>query len=102
MTTLHLVNKSPFERTALESCLGHALPGDAVLLFEDAVYGAAKGTAVGDRIAGLRETVKIYVLGPDVSARGLSSGRLVEGVEVVDYPGFVDLVTTHGRSHSWL
>ncbi len=102
MTTLHMVNKSPFERTALESCIGHALEGDAILLFEDGVYGAMKGTGIADRIAGLGSNVKVYVLGPDLNARGLPAGRLVDGVGIVDYPGFVDLVTTHGRSQSWL
>ena len=49
---LHTVNKSPFERDALGSCLRHAKKGSEVLLIEDGVYGAIKGTslskAVGD------------------------------------------------------
>lgn len=40
---LHTVNKSPFERNALESCLQHAKKGSSVLLIEDGVYGAIKG-----------------------------------------------------------
>ena len=37
---LHIVNKSPQERSTLESCLRVARPGSALLLIEDAVYAA--------------------------------------------------------------
>ncbi len=37
---LHIVNKSPGERSTLASCLAHARPGHSVLLIEDAVYAA--------------------------------------------------------------
>ena len=40
MATLHTVSRSPFRDVALESCLRVALPGSAVLLLEDGVYGA--------------------------------------------------------------
>ncbi|MCB1514971.1 MAG: sulfurtransferase complex subunit TusB [Hyphomicrobiaceae bacterium] len=102
MTTLHMVNKSPFERNAMKSCLAHALEGDGVILFEDGVYGAVKGSAVTGDIQGKAGAVKVYVLGPDLAARGIADGRLIEGIKVVDYPGFVDLVTSHERTQSWL
>ncbi len=102
MTTLHMVNKSPFERNAMRSCLEHTLEGDGVLLFEDGVYGALKGSSVTGLIEKKAGTVKLYVLGPDLAARGITDGRIVDGITVVDYPGFVDLVTTHERTQSWL
>lgn len=102
MTTLHMVNKSPFEKNAMRSALGHALAGDAILLFEDGVYGALKGTAVADELGRVAGEVKVYVLGPDLNARGLGGGRIADGVTVVDYNGFVDLVTSHQRAQSWL
>lgn len=102
MTTLHMVNKSPFEKNAMNSALGHALSGDAVLLLEDGVYGAIKGTKIADEVARLGGDVKVYVLGPDLNARGLGNGRLLDGITIVDYPGFVDLVTTHARTQAWL
>jgi len=45
MSILHTVNKSPFERNSLESCLKFAKQGDHVLLFEDGVYAVLKGTS---------------------------------------------------------
>ena len=46
-------------------------------------------------------TFKVYALQPDMDARGLT-GRLIEGITLVDYGGFVDLTLAHSTSHSWL
>ena len=43
MSTLHTVNKSPYERNALKSCLDHVTAGDRILLIEDGVLGGAQG-----------------------------------------------------------
>lgn len=97
---LHIVNKSPAERNALDSCLRVA-NGGAILLIEDAVYAATRGNAAE---AGLREALgrfKVYALAPDLEARGMSD-RVMEGVTTVDYGGFVDLVAEHKNSQSWL
>ena len=55
-----------------------------------------------DLIANKTGTIKVYVLGPDLTARGIADVRIIDGITVVDYPGFVDLVTTHERTQSWL
>ncbi len=97
---LHIVNKSPQHSLALQSCLRVAQDGHTVLLIEDAVYAATAGAAD----CGLREALgrlKIRVLLPDLEARGMAVHRL-EGVEPVDYPGFVDLVAGHSTTQSWL
>jgi tRNA 2-thiouridine synthesizing protein B len=46
--------------------------------------------------------ISFFVLGPDLKARGLSEGNVVEGVKVVDYNGFVDLTVEHDSVQSWL
>ena len=46
MAMLHTVNKSPFDRRSLDVALTHAAKGAGVLMIEDAVLGAIKGTAV--------------------------------------------------------
>ena len=38
---------------------------------------------------------KFYVLGPDIKARGLNDGNVIDGINVIDYDGFVDLTTEH-------
>lgn len=98
---LHTVNKSPFERNTLESCLRLAKEGSAVLLLEDGVYAAVAGTAVADRIVERMGEFAFYVLGPDFSARGLSDASLIDGIEIVDYGGFVDLAIEHDATQAW-
>ncbi len=102
MPTLHTVNKSPFATPALKSCLEHASDGDAILMIEDAVYGAAKGTAIADMVAARSGAVAIYVLGPDLAARGLEEKRLIKGIATLDYAGFVDLAAKNDLTHAWL
>jgi tRNA 2-thiouridine synthesizing protein B len=102
MTMLHTVNKSPFERYTLDSCLSHALEGSAILLLEDGIYAALEGTAMTDKIKDAARKHSIYVLGPDVRARGMSEDQVIEGVSIVGYDGFVDLVTAHDNIQSWL
>lgn len=102
MATLHTVNKSPFERSTLQSCIAHALPGDIVLLIEDGVIGARKGSSAAPVVAGALKSCKVCVLGPDLSARGMKADQIIDGIEVVDYAGFVDLVTGSDRTQAWL
>ncbi len=99
---LHTVNKSPFERNALKSCLRLAAKGASVLLIEDGVIAALAGTPAGEDIAKRAGVLKFYVLGPDIDARGLGDRPLIDFVEVVDYGGFVDLVVAHDAVNAWL
>jgi tRNA 2-thiouridine synthesizing protein B len=101
-TMLHLINKSPFERNALDSCLRLAQPGSSVLLIEDGVYAAMAKASNAEKISSRMEDISFYVLGPDVAARGLNDIPLIDGVTVVDYEGFVDLVTEQDVTQSWL
>ncbi len=98
---LHIVNKSPTDRSTLASCLAHALPGHSVLLIEDGVYAATRGSPGAERLRALPSEIKVYVLAPDLAARAMGKS-LVEGVEALDYRGFVELVAKHARVQSWL
>jgi len=98
---LHTVNKSPFEHKALESCLRFAQKGSAVLLIEDGVYAAARDTAVAAQVKDAMQRVSVYALKSDIEARGMQS-RVMDGVRLVDYGGFVDLVVEHNAVQSWL
>ena len=99
---LHTVNKSPFERNSLESCLRLATAGSAVLLIEDGVYAALAGTAKSDMVESRKGDLTFYVLDADLEARGLNDKPLIEGVETVNYGGFVDLVANNDASQAWL
>ena len=98
---LHTVNKSPTERNALESCLKHLKKGSAVLLIEDGVYGALKGTSASKMVEQALKNHPIYALYPDIEARGMQD-RVIDGIKLVDYSGFVDLVAEHPTVQAWL
>lgn len=102
MSTLNIVNKSPFEKRTLEQCLRRIGEGDSVLLIEDGSISALSGTAYKQALLDASKQVKLYVLQPDLDARGFSEAALLEPVETVDYSGFVELVASHDRVHSWL
>ncbi len=98
---LHIVVKSPFERNALESCLRLAEPGSPILLIEDGVYGALDNTNVAPAVKSAMADHPMYALDADLKARGVAD-RVIDGIEVVDYEGFVDLVVDKGPSNTWL
>ena len=102
MAILHTINKSPFEKSSLDTCLRIATEGSSVLLIEDGVYGAMDGTAVNGKLVDASNRLQFYVLGPDLTARGLSEENVMDCIEVVDYDGFVDLVTEHDATHACL
>jgi len=97
---LHIVNKSPLMNSALETCLNVASGGE-ILLIEDAVYAATIGSAFEARLREALGKFKVYVLQPDLDARGMGD-RLIAGVTTVDYGGFVELTITNNSCQSWL
>jgi len=97
---LHIINKSPLERNALDACLRIAESG-TILLIEDAVIAATRGTAAEARIREAMARFRICALLPDLEARAVAD-RVIEGVTTVDYGGFVDLVAEHRNCQSWL
>ncbi len=98
---LHTVNKSPTERNALESCLKYLKKGSVVLLIEDGVYGALKGSTTTKMVEQTLKNFPIYALYPDIEARGMQD-RVIDGIKLVDYSGFVDLVAEHATVQAWL
>jgi tRNA 2-thiouridine synthesizing protein B len=102
MSTLHTVNKSPFDRNAMENCLNLSTKGSAVLLYEDGVYGAMKGTNKSVLVEKALSDVSVYVLDADLKARGIDVSKLIDGIKVVDYKGFVDLTVENDKVNAWL
>ena len=98
---LHIVNKSPFQTSTIESCLRMAQPGSALLLIEDGVYAATAGSTAEANLRHACARLKVYALRPDLDARGMT-GKLIDGVTLVDYDGFVDLTVEYKTSLSWL
>ncbi|MBS1211918.1 MAG: sulfur relay protein TusB/DsrH [Proteobacteria bacterium] len=102
MAVLHVVSRSPWVSPSLQQCLHRARKGDAVLLSSDGVY-AALGGSESARMLGavLADGIDVYCLLPDLEKRGIVPSQLGEGLETVDYDGFVDLAVRLPRSCSW-
>jgi len=98
MSILHIVNKSPYEKNSVDMAAGYAKDGDTVLLIEDAVYAAVKAGSASAILSGL----DVSVLGSDLAARGVAEDKLADGINIVDYAGFVDLVDAKDSVQSWL
>ena len=90
---LYTVNKSPLMFGNLKSVLGIAPADDPILLYEDGVYAAARGTASEELVRQALEDHPVYALDADLEARGLTA--LIDGIQVIDYDGFVELVEQH-------
>jgi len=98
MSMLHIVNKSPYERNSLSTAVGMLRDGDTLLLIEDGVYAAVKGSKAASELEG----VAVSVLSADIAARGLAEDKVLDGVSMIDYAGFVDLVESNDTVQSWL
>jgi tRNA 2-thiouridine synthesizing protein B len=99
---LHTVNKSPFEKNSLETCLRLADDSSTILLIEDGVYGSLKNSSVSNLVSEALDKVKICVLEPDLKARGLDKNSLITNIEVIDYKEFVKLTVENEQIQNWL
>ena len=99
---LHTINKSPFEKNTLETCLRLADDGVSVLYIEDGVYSLVKNTKFEQLISDKIPNIKMYVLEPDLKARGLDKSSLINNIEVIDYQGFVKLAVENEKIQNWL
>ena len=99
---LHTVNKSPFEKNSIHTCLRLAQKRSDILLIEDAVYAALQGTEIESVIQQAVSEHSLYVLEPDLMARGLQRDDLIDGIQTVGYDGFVELSVENDKVQSWL
>lgn len=102
--TLHLINKSPANSSALEDCIAvlQAKTGaNAIILIEDAVYladNSVKNTELYRKISTL--ALPCYILKEDLTVRGLNSAP-ADCFTVVDYAGFVQLTLDYDKVQNW-
>jgi len=96
---LYMVNKSPLMFSNLATLLRVAPHSSPILLYEDGVYAAAQGTAAEDLVQQALSSHPVYALQADLDARGVKT--LVDGIRVIDYDGFVELVE-HDHVVPWL
>ena len=99
MSSLHIVSTSAYVTDALHRAVQMARSGDAILLIEDGVYGAADTPANQAVLKQCQPEIELFVLAEDLAARAVPS--YLEQFKTVGYSGFVDLVCRHKNSVSW-
>ncbi len=96
---LYIINKNHADNQALHHCLQRVSAGDSVLLIEHAVYAALDVESTP--LQTLPENVGVFVLKDDMQARGVPQAACLDFIQLVDYQGFVELVTTHTVHRSY-
>ena len=74
MSVLHIVNKSPFDRNSLDSCLRLAKADSPILLIEDGIYAVQKNTVAADKMTQALANHPVYALRPRSSGQGDKPG----------------------------
>ena len=95
---LHLVNRSPYQHSALHDCLARCSAEDGILLTEDGVYAALANSPHRSALESSGAT--IYVLQADLEARGLMSD-ISPSATSVDERRFVQLTLEYDNVVSW-
>lgn len=94
---LHIFAKSPIESHYLDRISA----GDSVLFIRSAVCDLLSGGTLSKQLSVLQTQTNLAVLSSDLQARGILPGELVDGITIIDYPGFVELTIKHSVIQSW-
>lgn len=91
MNLLYQIKRSPFGSRDFEHLMMFAKEGSHVLFYQDAVLAAAITDENQERLSALTDAgVTVHAMSEDLSARGVK--RVLPGIDVIDYAGWVDLV----------
>jgi sulfur relay protein TusB/DsrH len=101
MTTLHIVNRGPSGSSALLRCLNSTNPGDVLLLIEDAVAVAVRGSDGEELLSQRGPGLTIYALKPSLRERSLLHEPLMADIDAIEFEAFVDLTVACDTSVSW-
>ena len=94
---LHIISRSPVETAILQ----RTAPGDVLLFVENAVLALLRHGGLADQLAAMLAQNRLVALHADLQLRGIDSGELLPGIEVMDYSGFVQLTEDNPVIQSW-
>ena len=96
MSVLYIVNTSVTEN--LKRGLQRLTSDDALLLIENAVMLVNSGHLAETILSESIAEKNIYVLEPDLLARGIQRSDQLRTIQCIDYDGFVRLAVAHDLS----
>lgn len=94
---LHIISQSPVEYAVLD----RIDMGDQVLFIENAVLSLMDGGRLTSNLIQLQKKARLFILAPDLETRGIDNEKLVAGIELIEYTGFVELTVQNKVIHSW-
>lgn len=94
---LHLIFQAPIDPVILD----RMAVGDTAVFLESAVLGLLQNSVLAGTLTIKLNTNRLYVLSEDMAVRGVLISELVKGLEVIDYPGLVDLAVENSLIQSW-
>lgn len=101
MPTLHLIRNPLTTAKLAEQLLARMAPTDRLLLIENGIYSIIGETVASRCLQELADRDGLFVLEPDLIARGLKSEDVLSRALRVDYAGFVELAATSARVVTW-
>jgi len=97
---LHVINRHDGKGAMLDRCIQIVEKASAILLIENGVYCGVK-TQLMTLDRELFDDVGLYVLTPDLEARGIAVESCYDFIQFIDYDGFVQLVAENNPVRSW-
>jgi sulfur relay protein TusB/DsrH len=111
MPTLFMLTKTPYVTNDLirvikiSTDIRRKNEDVGILLTQDTVLAGIRGQTnrFDEQLTkAMKAGVRIYILEPDATARGLKKERAVQGIEFIDYGQWVDIVVEkYQRIASW-
>jgi tRNA 2-thiouridine synthesizing protein B len=82
--------------------LDRIAPADDVLLQRGLVWSAKQGHQDNAKLMQLLDNnTQVYVLREVLKLQGIASGDILQGVQIIDYAGFVALTVKNPLIHTW-
>jgi len=94
---LHLISSSPIALAVFERIDS----GSSIVFLENAVLRILRNGQLSGRLTGMLADHHLYALSADLMIRGIETEQIVEGIEVIDYTGLVELTVAHPLIQSW-
>lgn len=98
--TLHTLNKAHPTHQAFNLCLDSLLPGDCLVLMEEAVYLVLESAFKEWLHTQKPAAWQCCAVAADLAARGISD-KIPQDMSVIDYTDFVGLCLQHDRVVNW-
>lgn len=95
---LHLLSENRLSPAVAERIADH----DVLVLLGSSIWAAYPGHADNEQLTRLlARGCRIGVMEDALAASGIETSQLLAGVDVVDYPGLVELTVAHQPIHTW-